>query len=311
MANNNDQNNKSGGKPVDPKRPYATIDLKATEVKASSETKPASPGTTTPSTAATASAAGAAATAAAAKSSSAFDAASSQTRTTAEALKTAVDNSAVKDTVKDAGKASLAGAASTVSGTAKTAAAAAPVVARKGGGFLSHMAAGIAGAALTLGAGTAFWPSIAPMVLSQSQGGPDMTRRLAELERAVKERPAATAALPADIAQKLTATEARIGKVEQASGDVTSKIASEIKAAEERLAKQTGGAEAGRIAKLEETLSTLSKAAQADPNNAGRLPQLAAITGKLADLETNLNTRTTSLRQDVIKEVETPHRLHR
>jgi hypothetical protein len=58
-----------------------------------------------------------------------------------------------------------------------------------------------------------------------------------------------------------------------------------------------------RIAKLEEQLSTLSAAAARDPD-AGRLPQLAAVTGKIADLEQTMSNQLAALRSSVNTEID-------
>ena len=50
-------------------------------------------------------------------------------------------------------------------------------------------------------------------------------------------------------------------------------------------------------------MSTLSAAAASDPQR-GRIPQLAAITGRLADLESNLNAQLAALRKSVTSEVD-------
>ena len=58
-----------------------------------------------------------------------------------------------------------------------------------------------------------------------------------------------------------------------------------------------------RVAKLEEQLSDMSTAAAKDPQS-GRLPQLAALTGKVVDLESTINTQLDALRKSVTQEVD-------
>jgi hypothetical protein len=60
---------------------------------------------------------------------------------------------------------------------------------------------------------------------------------------------------------------------------------------------------AQRVAKLEEQLSAIAAAA-ADPQSAGRIGQLAQITGKLADLEASTAERIGALRKDLNAEAE-------
>ena len=58
-----------------------------------------------------------------------------------------------------------------------------------------------------------------------------------------------------------------------------------------------------RVAKLEEQLNDMSTAAAKDPQS-GRLPQLAALTGKVVDLESTINTQLDALRKSVTQEVD-------
>src|SRR4029077_10606296 len=59
-----------------------------------------------------------------------------------------------------------------------------------------------------------------------------------------------------------------------------------------------------RVAKLEEQLAAMSAAAKSDPAS-GRLPQLAALTGKISDLESMLPAKLDALRKSVNDEIET------
>ncbi len=58
-----------------------------------------------------------------------------------------------------------------------------------------------------------------------------------------------------------------------------------------------------RVAKLEEQLSLMSSAAERDPQS-GRLPQLAAISGKLTDLELTMANQLDALRKSVAQEID-------
>jgi hypothetical protein len=55
---------------------------------------------------------------------------------------------------------------------------------------------------------------------------------------------------------------------------------------------------------MEERLSALAAAALADPKGAGPIPQLAQITGRIADLETALTNRLAAARRDMGTEIE-------
>ena len=86
--------------------------------------------------------------------------------------------------------------------------------------------------------------------------------RMAELEQSVKQGRAA------DLALKLAATEATLKEVRQTQG----KLVEDSRALAERVGKQTGGDVAdARVVKLEEKLAALSAAAETDPQK-GRIP---------------------------------------
>lgn len=147
--------------------------------------------------------------------------------------------------------------------------------------FLSNIAAGVAGAVLTLIAAALFG------LFSNSDGGgqsqqvaPDVMKRLAVLEKAVSQRPAAAAG---DVATKLAAAETRLKGLEEqarslsALADAQTKLAADTKA----LAARVPPPElADRLAKIE---TALAAASAADPSARG--PQSAALAAKLADIE--------------------------
>jgi hypothetical protein len=171
--------------------------------------------------------------------------------------------------------------------------------AKSSGGFFTHMAAGLAGAILAIGGS---------QVLDLGLGGnanvsAELTKRLAALEQA-----AAKPASGGD-AQKLAAAEARLAKLEdeaKALAGGQAKIAAEAKSVEERLLSQVsgGGDAATRVAKLEEQLTAMASAAAADPRGGTRLQQLAELTGKVREVETQLGTRTAQLRTEIIQQLD-------
>ncbi len=196
----------------------------------------------------------------------------------------------------------------TTAASPKAAPATAPVTpARAGGGMAavaSHLFAGIAGGFLALlGADT-----IAPQLglSGPSAGIGELQQRLVAVEAAAKAKPAAPSP---ELAQKLAAAEVRLGKIEDASralptlNDTQARLATEMRALSERLSKPQQGADADRLARLEDALNTLATAANNDPQT-GRIPQLAQITGKLADLETALAGQMASVRKNVTQDVE-------
>lgn len=137
---------------------------------------------------------------------------------------------------------------------------------------------------------------------------PDLARRFEALEQNVRSRPAA--ALPEEAARRLTALENSLGQVGEVSKAVggavqtQTRLAEETKALRDMLSAQGRGADAERLAKLEERLSALSAAALAEPERAGRIPQLVQITGKIADLENALTNRLAAVRRDMVQEIE-------
>jgi hypothetical protein len=144
--------------------------------------------------------------------------------------------------------------------------------------FLSHVAAGIAGAILTLSVAAVF--GLLPGGGSGGRGLPaDAARRLAALEQATRQ----TAAVPHEMSGKLAKTDARIASLEErtsalsALSEAQAKLATQTKALESRV----GAPElAGRMAKLETALAALAAA-----DKSGRGPQADALAAKLAELE--------------------------
>lgn len=267
------------------KKPAPIIDLKATVVEPPKAPGAATPDATKPEPAKAVAAAASAAAATVAAKASAAD----------------------KDTGKDAGakpaSASAGGAtAATGKATGADASARATAPARAGGGsgFFTHMAAGLAGAIVAIGAS---------QFLDLGLGGgnnnlsPELTRRLAALEQSAKPTGA-----PAD-AQKIAAVEARLARLEEAAQALANgqvKIATDAKLAEEKLAALPAGMgdAAARVAKLEEQLTAMATAAAADPRGGTRLQQLAELTSKVRDVETLLATRTAQTRTEMIQQMD-------
>jgi hypothetical protein len=210
----------------------------------------------------------------------------------------------------DAAKSDAAGKPT---GPAKPAAGAstAPPARRRGGlgALLTHLAAGVVGGATAWYGVTALGPELGlvppPPAATATR---ILEEKVAALERRLTAAPPATAA-GGDVAAKLAALQADVTKLQAAArtaGEVATaqaKLAADVEA----LAKQgPRGADpdaAQRLAKLEDRLRLLSDAA-AKPD-AGQVPQLVALTGRLADLETTLANQLAALRKTVAQEVET------
>jgi len=143
--------------------------------------------------------------------------------------------------------------------------------------FLSHVAAGVAGAVLTLAAGALFG-----LFTAGERGGrlsPEVSKRLTVVEQALQQR---TAALD-DVGAKLAASDARVASLEERAKAVAAlsssqaKLAADAKALEARVASP---ALTERIGKLESALAALS----AD-DKSGRVSLAEGLAAKLADLE--------------------------
>lgn len=204
-----------------------------------------------------------------------------------------------KPTDTEAGKASLASASTSQSKSDRTMNA----PERKRGGFFSHLAASLIGAILALAA--AEW-ALPQLGLSGS------TSRLADtataLDARVKLLETKNAAPLSSEANE--ATESRLAALEQTVTSIAdikdsqSRLVAETKAALASAASDAGEPEQlTRLSAVENKLKALADAGANDPN-AGRLEQLAALTGKVADLETSLATQLTALRKSVAEDVE-------
>ena len=272
------QNKPVNDKPADAgKRPYATIDLKATEVPSTSGVpKVEQPANATKSAGATPDA-GASASAAGAAAGVGTGGSTARPVPPPQAAKSAT------------GSSGSAGPALPKSSTPPNALGAAL-------SWLPSLAAGAAGAVIAmLGLGS--------MGLIGGDSNGQLGERLAVIESAAKSGQPAT-----DVARQIAAAEARLGKIEQMTrgmADAQAALTSDAKALDARLATQTPAASAAadRLQKLEEQLGILSAAADNDPQR-GRIPALAQITAKLGELDTQLTTRSASLKTEFSQELE-------
>jgi hypothetical protein len=142
--------------------------------------------------------------------------------------------------------------------------------------FLSHLAAGIAGAVLTLAAGALFG-------LFADRGrpiSPEVSKRLAAAEQALEKR---ARALADDVGARLAAANARVAHLEERArtvaeiADAHAKLAQQTKALETRVAAP---ALTERIAKLEAALAALSTS-----DKSGRVALAEGLAAKLAQIE--------------------------
>ena len=311
------------------KRPFATIDLKATEVKIT--TGPAAPGvgasskvsagtgpTGTASTSQAAAAERVVAAAQALHKGTGPAASSVPAAGTRPDVKSGVLPGQGQDRTGEAGSAT-AGAGNTGSGKVgsgndsaagdATTGKSAPLQPRARGGLISHLGAGIVGGLLAM----LGLPFVAPLLgLDGDRPAPAMVSgltpaheaRLNVLEKQVRERlstPAVDTVKPTADTARLDDLTRQLSVLSEAQGKLTADSA----ALREELAKQASLKDAGdRLLRMEEQLNGMVAAATADPQKAGRLPQLASLTAQVADLKTALDTRLAAHRKDMAQEID-------
>ena len=315
MSTPKDDGKKDPLRQGDPKRPHATLDLKAVEIKpiepkgadpkaadtkAGADVKPGDPKTATSSATP---GVGASGTASAAATPASGPGSNANAKPTASATAPAAGRA-------DAGKGEASKAAAT-----STAAATTPPPARGGGGigrFFSLLTAGVVGGFLALLGADTLGPQLSQLGLPVGGGGTQQTNelktRLLALEKAQQ---SVGSAKDADLTEKLAAANARLAKLEALDGKLNAvsegqvKLQAEAQALAKKLAdgSAAGGAGDARVAKLEQQLSLLATAADGS-KGAAAIPQLAAVTGKVSDLEATLANQIASLRKNVSEEID-------
>lgn len=176
--------------------------------------------------------------------------------------------------------------------------------------FLSHAVAGVLGGALALLGGQQMLPMLgldagrgtAPATASLP---PDVAGRIAGLEKTVRERLATPAADAGDAIKESNARIAELTRQATTLAEAQKKLALENAALKDALAQRpAGAADAEKLTRLEEQLAQMVAAAAADPQRAGRLPQIAGLVGQVRDLETAVNNRLGTLRKDLGQEID-------
>jgi hypothetical protein len=277
-ANKNEPDKKPAGSAPSQagNRPHATLDLKATEVA-----PPAKDAT---------------------KDKPSVAEASDKSKAAAQTAATA-GASAGKSAAS--GPAPSSGAAKPDAQAGKPAAASAARPAPRGsGGFFTHLAAGLAGGIVALFVADILAAHLGFETADKPENVAALEQRLGALEQGRNQR-----AVPSNLAARLAAAEAKLGNVERADASIdgVSKKQAELEKQLGALSDKVGeGADAqatARIAKLEEQLTLMASAGANDPGG-GTVPQLAAITGKLADLESTMATQLDALRQSVAQQLD-------
>lgn len=182
---------------------------------------------------------------------------------------------------------------------------------RGAGGFsraLTHIGAGVAGGFLALLLADAVGPQFGFGSTAVSVG--DIEKRLAAAEQTLRQRPASEASSTAEIDKKLSALSDRLARIDDIGRSVAqlsesqTRLAADAKSLQEQVGQPQTDKETGeRIAKLEQMLDTLTAAAGTSEGG-GRIPQLAAITGKLSDLETALSNKLAEQRKSMTDELD-------
>lgn len=269
------------------KRPHATLDLKATEIgtgtKDAKDTKAAPAAAAQPNPTAT--------------SGPAQPASGTKPAAESAAPKTGVPPKS--DTARPTPTGASAGSRPPQPQTAPSGAF---------GRFLGHLTAGVAGGLLTFAGLSAVQPQNTDTtdIAALTETTESLRQRLDKITATADAQSSSTAGLSA----KLTDAESRLlklDKVDQSIGALSSsltKLASDQAAIDKRLKEASAeGGPSARIAKLEDQLATLSAAAANTPQD-GRIPQLAAVTGKISDLETTIASQTDALRKTVLEELD-------
>ena len=272
---------------ADARKPSAIIDLKATEIKDAKA-------------------------AAGAASPKPFEPASAETAKPTGSTGASTAASSASSSVPKTGPAASAKPAEAKPG-AKPAAAAPVPAAKKSGGIgsmLSHAVAGAIGGLLALLGADMIGQSLglksqAPVVAGATT---QLEQRLAVLEQAAKAG-GGGAVVAGDAGPKLAAAEARLAKLEELSKalpgltEAQARLSAETKALNAKVDTPLGSDPAARLVRLEETLATLAAVSASDPQK-GRIPQLAQLSGKIADLESALQTQLAATRKSITTELD-------
>lgn len=306
---------KPGVEPSGSKKPTPLLDLKATEVKD-----------------AKADAAKAGATAAPAKgpeSAKAGDAKSGDDKAkTAASSVPPVKTGAAADASKSAsgaGKPSTSGPTASASGTSASGGAAGgkppggsdtktpppPPPQRSGGGIgsmFTHLVAGIVGGALVLFGAQPIQKQFGLKLTAPAEVPADITARLAAVERAASAKPTVDLSTVDGRISQLAKQVATIAVLKQQVATLAGeqkKLAAAVAASPPAGNASGGSGDLGeRVAKLEETLKTLSNATSPDGSKSA-MARLATISGKLSDLERTVGNQLEALRKNVMSELET------
>ena len=286
------------------KRPFATIDLKAVEVPlAPSKTGPVPPEAAAARDDKSASAPQAEAAARVVAANQALGQSSAQP---------GKSGSVPASGSKPAASTSSKNGASTISSAPSGSGATPPAGPPRGSAFgrlLTHTLAGVVGGAVAIFAAPSLMPVLrdAGLPVPPPAVSPELQSRLAALERA-QSAPVEPARDPA---RAVTQSEANRQRLEALARDLASvteaqarvgKVADDLKAF---ISREPPIADAAaRLVGLEKQLQTIQGLAGAEGDRGGRVPQIAQLVGRIADLEAAAATRAAELRKELLREVD-------
>lgn len=186
------------------------------------------------------------------------------------------------------------------------------------GTFFSLLAAGLIGGFLALLFADSLQPQLAQIksglgIADSTQTSGDGVAKLSERLAAIEKAQGDSASGDTQpLAKQLAELENRIGEL----GSVQESL-NTLKAAQDELQQKTaaldeqlgqtpsgGSVPDERIAKLEQQLATMTAFAESNENS-GVVPRLAALTGRMADLEETLKNQIAAVRSGVSEDVET------
>lgn len=278
----------AGGSPPggQAKRPHATLDLKATEIKITPVGKSADASATKP-------------------------AASVEPTTNQQVpLPAAAWTYAAAPIPRASSKSEVRmQAESEKSDQAKPAAAAAAkqaepkVIVERRGGFFSHLVAGIVGGVLSFLALQWVVPELGLDRASSrfANDAASLSERVGALEKNVSKN--ASASDLGAVANRLADLE-KTAQTIPALTDSQKRLIAETKAALASAAFDSGSTQViERVGKLEDKMKALADAGANDPNPT-RIEQLAGLTAKVTDLETSLSTQLSTLRSSLTQDVD-------
>jgi len=176
--------------------------------------------------------------------------------------------------------------------------------------YATHLAAGVLGGLVAVLGSQLFVSSkVAAPPAAGDTALRDVQQKLAALEKSAVERPAAPR--PSGATQRLEAIEAGLAQL-----DGINRSLGALREAQAKLSAQANALDtspqrppvdrdaAGRLDKIEEQLTTLTAAASADPQAGARIGQMAQVTAKIGELELAATTRLEALRKELSQEME-------